>query len=312
MSSNYAIDPELARDLSSLPRLGGHDLHEMRQQILGALSLLPTSEPDGVSITHRDVPGLDGEPPVPVIVYRPHRETGRACVLDVHGGGFTMGTAAMNQAANLRIASRLGVTVVSVDYRLAPEHPYPAALNDCDAALHWVQAGAYDSLTGSVTVALHGFSAGAGLCAALSLRTRDRGGPDIAFQYLGSPVLDDRLDSPSMRRFTDTPMWDRHMASASWTSYLGGTDSPYAVPARAEDLSNLPPTYVSVMTFDPLRDEGIAYVQRLLEDRVPTELHLFPGTFHGSNLLHRAAISRRETAERMDVLRHALFPSSAR
>jgi acetyl esterase/lipase len=150
------------------------------------------------------------------------------------------------------------------------------------------------------------------LCAALALLARDRGGPAIAFQYLGVPEIDDRLETPSMRAFVDTPLWNRPLAELSWDRYLGagvrGTENVpvYAAPARATDLGNLPPAYISAMEFDPLRDEGIAYAQALLAAGVTVELHLFPGTFHGSRMVQQATLTRRETAEATAVLARAL------
>jgi len=182
------------------------------------------------------------------------------------------------------------------------------------ACLRW-----YTTLTCSAStparVVIHGLSAGAGLCAALALLARDRGGggPAIAFQYLDSPEIDDRLDTGSMRAFTDTPVWNRPSSELSWDSYLGpdvrGTEqvSPYAAAARATDLAGLPPAYIAVSAFDPLRDEGIGYAQALLAAGVPVELHLFPGTFHGSGLMIRhPRVSRRQRAERRAVLARVL------
>jgi acetyl esterase len=218
----------------------------------------------------------------------------------------------MGDAQNLRLARELGVVVVTVDYRLAPEHPYPAPLEDCYAGLVWTAKNADALGIDPDRIAIHGASAGGGLCAGLALLARDRGGPAITFQYLGVPELDDHLDTPSMRRFVDTPLWNRPRAVISWDSYLGagkpgGPDVPiYAAPARATDLTGLPPAYVSVMEFDPLRDEGIAYAQALLQAGVSVELHAFPGTFHGSALVEQAAVSRREADEALVVLRRAL------
>ena len=140
---------------------------------------------------------------------------------------------------------------------------------------------------------------------------RDRGGPAICFQYLGIPELDDRLETPSMQQFHDTPMWSRPQAELSWAWYLGdahGRDdvSPYAAPARATDVAGLPPAYISTMEFDPLRDEGINYALKLLAAGVSVELHSFPGTFHGSGIATGAAVTRREGVERFTVLRRAL------
>jgi len=126
---------------------------------------------------------------------------------------------------------------------------------------------------------------------------------------LGIPELDDRLETPSMKRFTDTPLWNRPNAVQSWKAYLGdagGEVSPYAAPARAEDLAGLPPTFVSTMEFDPLRDEGIQYALRLLEHGVAVELHQYPGTFHGSSLVGNAGVSKRANRDMMDALSRAL------
>jgi acetyl esterase/lipase len=202
--------------------------------------------------------------------------------------------------------------VISVDYRLAPENPYPAPLDDCYAGLVWAAENADRLAVDADNIAIHGISAGGGLCAALALLARDRGGPAIVFQYLGVPEVDDRLGTVSMQRFTDTPLWNLPSAQNSWDCYLGagvrGSDgvSPYAAPARATDLSGLPPAYISAMQFDPLRDEDIAYAQALLAAGVTVELHLFPGTFHGSMLAAHAAVSKREAAEALAVLGRAL------
>jgi acetyl esterase/lipase len=202
--------------------------------------------------------------------------------------------------------------VVAVDYRLAPEHPFPAPLEDSYAGLVWTAKNADALGIDPDRIAIHGISAGGGLCAGLALLARDRGEPAIAFQYLGVPEVDDRLDTPSMRAFADTPIWNLPRAEVSWDAYLGAGKrgrpdvSPYAAPARATDLAGLPPAYVSVMEFDPLRDEGIAYATALLHAGVSVELHLFPGTFHGSSLVEDAAVSRREYDETLLALRRGL------
>jgi acetyl esterase/lipase len=212
----------------------------------------------------------------------------------------------------VEFARELGVVVVAVDYRLAPETPFPGPLEDVYAGLLWVAKHADELGIDPQRIAVHGVSAGGGLCAALSLLARDRGGPHIAFQFLAVPEVDDRLATVSMNAYVDTPVWNRPAAVLSWDSYLGagvpGSDSvsPYAAPARATDLTGLPPAYVSVMQFDPLRDEGIAYALALLAAGVTTELHLFPGTFHGSAMAAHTEISQRELAEELAVLRKAL------
>ena len=201
--------------------------------------------------------------------------------------------------------------MVTLDYRLAPEHPYPAGLHDCYSALAYLAIHADELGVDPARIALNGTSAGGGLGAATALLARDRGGPALCFQMLHIPELDDRLETPSMQAFVDTPLWNRPLAVQSWRYYLSGLaegeDVPaYAAPARATDLSGLPPAYISTAEQDPLRDEGIIYALRLLQAGVSVELHQFPGTFHGSALVASATISRRAQRESVTVLRRAL------
>jgi acetyl esterase/lipase len=308
----YAIDPELAAVVEMLPAAGLDDLPAARASFAAMMASMPQPDTTGLQVEDRLVPGPDGAPDVPVRIYRPDRQSAPAAVYEVHGGGFIMGSPQISHARNVALARDLGVVVVSVDYRLAPETPFPGPLEDVYAGLVWTAKHADELGIDPQRIAISGSSAGGGLCAGLALLARDRGGPHIAFQFLGVPEIDDRLSTPSMTAFTDTPIWNRPNAIISWDAYLGagvpGTDgvSPYAAPARATDLAGLPPAYVSVMHFDPLRDEGIAYALGLLAAGVTVELHLFPGTFHGSGLAQHAAISQREGAEMTAVLRQAL------
>jgi acetyl esterase/lipase len=309
----YPIDPELAAAVAMMPTVHMTDIATARTQIVETFAAA-YGEPDRTGVQIRDelVPGPQGAPDVRLRIFTPDRTTAPAAIYDVHGGGFIIGSIDIFDGQNARLARELGVVVVTVDYRLAPEHPYPAPLEDCYAGLVWTAENAGALGVDPARIAVHGESAGGGLCAALALLARDRGGPRIAFQYLGVPELDDRLDTPSMQAFTDTPIWNLPNAILSWDSYLGpgtrGTpDVPaYAAPARATDLAGLPPAYVSVMEFDPLRDEGIAYAQALMQAGVSVELHAFPGTFHGSAIVEQAAVSRREAEESLVVLRRGL------
>lgn len=316
-NNSYNFDPELAAGLEFLPE-GGLDLTNPEQTRAAFLDMIGQMnaglDKSGITMEDRNIPGPDGAPDVAIRIYTPQGlSTTVPCIVHIHGGGFVVGNLDSELGSCLTLCRALGVVIVSVDYRLSPETPYPGGLEDCYAALQWVHDNSGSLSIDPTRVAVLGMSAGGGLSAATSLLARDRGGPPICFQYLGIPEIDDRLTTPSMQAFVDTPMWNRPNAETSWDAYLGehytrGADNvPYlAAPARAEDLTDLPPAYVSTMEFDPLRDEGIEYALRLLQAGVATELHSFAGTFHGSSLFTHAQVSQREAQEQLAVLRRAL------
>lgn len=309
-----SYDPELAPLLPLLPTVQDFSSVERIQAIRSAplVALAPPADRDDVIKQDRLVPATEKTPPVPVRVYQPKATASgpRGCVLEIHGGGFLFGSIAMMDAWCQKLSAELPAVVVSVEYRLAPEHPFPAGIEDCYAALCWAARNARELGFDPARLAIAGQSAGGGLAAGTALLARDRGFPALAFQLLEIPELDDRLETPSMLAFEDTPLWNRPNAVWSWKHYLGpgheGAPSPYAAPARAAQLSGLPPAYVSTMEFDPLRDEGILYALRLLQAGVSVELHSFPGTFHGSSLLPGAAVSQRGAREATEALRRAL------
>lgn len=206
-----------------------------------------------------------------------------------------------------RIAQSTGAVVVSVGYRCAPENPYPAAFDDAYRALMWVSAHASELGIDAQHIAVGGHAAGANLAAAIALRARDEGGPAIAFQLLNQPALDDRQRSWSARSFTDTVFMTRAKVAASWRHYLGGVPaSAYAAPARATDLSGLPPAYIATAEFDPNRDDALDFGIRLLQAGVSVELHQWAGTFHGSQAILGAAVSQRQLAEISGALRRGV------
>jgi acetyl esterase/lipase len=305
------LDAELAAALPTLPDLHIHDLPvaraRMRELAAGA-ERLPRVD---VIVADHEVPGLDGNL-VPVRVCTPPKVSGpHAALLLLHGGGFVMGDLETATAQAMELCSKVDAVVVAVDYRLAPEHPYPAALHDCEAVLRWIASEDNGLGVDAARIGVYGMSAGGGLAAALTLLIRDRGGAPPCFQLLDAPEVDDRLDTTSMRTFGDTPLWNHTDAVLSWQHYLKdvvGAVPVYAAPARAEDFSGLPPAYVSVYENDPLRDEGLAYASSLLNAGVSVELHLFPGTFHRSAIIAGAAVSRRQAAETVDALTRGLNP----
>ncbi|TDD59845.1 alpha/beta hydrolase [Actinomadura darangshiensis] len=314
---SYAYDPELAPWVAMIPRLTITDIEQTRRSESAMFADMPKYKAP-VPVESRDVivPGPQDAPGVPVRIFAPAgREGDLPGLVYIHGGGFVLGSVDLYVEDATAIAAEVGAVVVSVEYRLAPEHPFPAGLEDCYAALTWTAANAADLGIDPARLAVGGESAGGGLSAGVALLARDRGGPSLCFQLLGIPELDDRLDTPSMRAYHDTPIWNRPNAELSWDYYLGegvrGTAgvSPYAAPARAGDLSGLPPAYVTTCEFDPLRDEGLTYAQRLIQAGVPAEVHHYPGTFHGSSMIADAAVSKRMNTDRLAALRRTLHPA---
>lgn len=242
---------------------------------------------------------------IAVRLYRPagQRAPGPA-VLWIHGGGYVIGHPGMDHRVCVGLTRRLGATVAAVDYRLAPEHPYPAPLEDCYAALRWL-AGL--PAVDPSRVAIAGASAGGGLAAALALLARDRGELTPAAQVLVYPMLDDRsahradLDHPRHR------LWDRGSNRFGWSAYLGDADPQQAVPARCDDLAGLPPAWVGVGTFDLFYEEDLAYAERLRAAGVPCELEVVPGAFHGFDAIApRARVSREFFDSQCAMLQRAL------
>ncbi|MFR9803170.1 alpha/beta hydrolase [Pseudonocardia sp. RS010] len=305
----YRFDPELAPWIAMMPTFDITDPVAARAELAEQVRQGPPYAPSQpLAIVDRTVPAPRGAPDVAVRIYTPERRPATLPgLLFLHGGGFVVGGLDGEDGRAQEIAAGADVVVVSVEYRLAPEHPFPAGLEDCYLALCWFSSHAAELGVDPRRIGVGGGSAGAGLAAAAALFARDRGGPALRMQYLSVPELDDRLDSHSMTLYTDTPIWNRPNAELSWRYYLDGQEpSPYAAPARAADLRGLPATYVEVCEFDPLRDEGIAYAQRLSQAGVPVELHLYPGTFHGSSLVTEAAVSRRMASDSRTAIRRLL------
>ncbi|WP_406284335.1 alpha/beta hydrolase [Embleya sp. NBC_00896] len=296
----HRIDPELLAVLPYLPTVDIADPAAFRAAQRARTQ--PVQRPDGILVEDRVVAA-----DVPVRIYTP-KDADRPLGVLVwfHGGGFVFGDVDSSDGSCVATAIEVGCVVVSVEYRLAPEHPFPAGFEDAWAALRWVADNAASFGADPARIAVGGVSAGGGLAAALCLRARAEGGPAIVYQLLDTAVLDDRLDTPSMREFDATPLWNRPQAALSWQYYLAGAEpTAYAAPARAEDVSNLPPAYITANELDPLRDEAIEYATRLIRAGVRVELHHRPGTFHGSNAIPAADVSRRAAADMRRALRAA-------
>ncbi|MFE2978420.1 alpha/beta hydrolase [Streptomyces sp. NPDC059258] len=309
------LDPEMAAALAAEPLsptvLDGLD-HEGLAAVRAARANADFPPPAAeVLVTDHRLPGPD---PVRVRVYRPRAADPRPlpCLVWIHGGGMVLGKPEADDARVSRYVLEAGCAVVSVDYRLAPEHPHPGPVEDCYRALRWTAEQAVALGIDPERLAVGGISAGGGLAAATALLARDRGGPRLAFQLLLCPMLDDRNTTGSSREFTEAVTWPRANNLYGWAALLGpsagGDDvSPYAAPARATDLSGLPPAYVDVGELEVFRDECAQYALRLIAAGVSTEFHLWPGAFHGfDGTLPHLTLPRRAAAEQIAVLRRAL------
>ncbi|MFF7811061.1 alpha/beta hydrolase [Streptomyces sp. NPDC007945] len=298
------MDPELEAFIPFLSLMDMSDPVAGRKEFAARAAAAPAPDTSGMGVEDHTVTRPAG-PGVPVRVYRPRGA--RGAIVWLHGGGGVFGDLDTEHPWAARIAGLSGAVVVSVGYRLAPEDPFPAALEDAYAVLVWVAGRAEALGADPARIAIGGHSAGANLAAAAALRARDEQGPAIRFQLLNQPGLDDRQDTWSARNFTDTPWFNSGARAAAWRHYLGDRPAtPYAAPARAADLSGLPPAYIATAEFCPNRDEGVAYALRLMQAGVSVELHQWPGTFHGSQAILSAEVSQRQNAELGEVLRRAL------
>ena len=317
MSKIARMDPELAAPLAAFPPLvlTSETLPLIRagsKEMAAALHETLPKFPD-VLTEDRAVPGPEGAPDVPVRVYRPG-EAGSPlpALLWIHGGGYVLGDVEGDDLNVKQMTRAVGCVIVSVEYRLAPETPFPGPLEDCYAALKWLHGHAEELGLDPARLASGGASAGGGLAAGLGLLARDRGEVPLCFQLLIYPMIDDRNILGAEQAGSDTHIWSRASNRFGWTSYLGrepgGEVMPYyAAPARAEDLAGLPPTFINVGDLDLFLDEDIEYAQRLLRVGVPTELHVYPGAYHGFNgLAPTAGVSRRANEDIARALRHAL------
>lgn len=296
------MDPELEAFVPLIPQVDMTDPVTARKIYAELAASKPAADTSDIEIEDRTVPA---GPDVPVRIYRPRQAQG--AVVWLHGGGWMMGNLDTEHTWASRLAEGSGAMVISVGYRLAPEQPFPAALDDVYAVLCWTAEHAAELGIDPERIAVGGHSAGGNLAAAACLRARDEQGPPICFQLLNEAALDDRQETWSARNFTDTPWATRDTVAMNWRHYLGATPaSPYAAPARATDLSGLPPAYVAAAEFCPNRDEDIEYALRLLRAGVSVELRQWAGTFHGSQAILSAAVSQRQIAELGDALRRAL------
>ncbi len=312
MNGKDLLDPTIAAMLAALPEfvVSLDNLDVVRRVGLDA-----TFEPSNqVHVEDHDVEprGASGLA-VAVRVHRPIGIDGPLpCIYAIHGGGYLFGTFASDDARFDRWCVRHRCVGVSVEYRLAPETPYPGPLEDCYEGLRWTTDHAGELGIDPHRIGVLGTSAGGGLAAGLALLVRDRGELSLAFQLLECPMIDDRQITPSSR-LDDLAVWSRSSNELGWRSYLGplhGTDDvpAYAAPARATDLSGLPPTFINVGGADGFRDESIDYALRLGQAGVPTELHVYPGAPHGVQMFASSDLARRWNRHENEWVARVLHP----
>lgn len=315
MSPRDLIDPEMRGPLDQLLEAlpGGFnaipDIVQRRATLAQLLTATKAPPNPNVTFSDRAVPGPDGAPDITVRIYRPLSASGTLPgIYYIHGGGMILGNVEGEDWAASTICEQVNAVVVSVEYRLAPEHPHPAPVQDCYAGLTWMAGNAAELGIDSARLAIYGASAGGGLTIATAMMARDRGYPAVRFQMPIYPMIDDRNETPSSYEIADVGVWDRAGNIEAWQWYLGdGKADDYAAPARAENLAGLPPAFLDVGTVDLFRDEDIAFASRLMQAGVPTELHVSPGAYHAAETLApEAALSRRIWERRLDALRRAL------
>ncbi len=310
------FDPEVAPVLriinELMPPMGPDTLEQMRAGIPGFEP--PDNETlsrDGAFLVEeRTVPGPAGAPDVALLICRPASATSPTpAIFHTHGGGMVVGDNRTGLDDQLNLAQSIGAAVVSVEYRLAPEAPHPAPVEDCYAGLVWTARHADELTIDPDRIVIAGASAGGGLAAAVALLARDRGGPALFGQMLLCPMLDDRNDTPSAIQMAGLGVWNQADNAFGWDALLGAaraTDavSPYAAPARATDLSGLPPAFIDVGSAETFRDEDVTYASRIWQAGGRAELHVWPGGFHGFDIMAPdAAVSQDARAARHVWLR---------
>jgi len=317
--TRHLLDPELAA-VEQLPviSLTQETLVAVRtaraQQMEALMSSWPAF-PD-IDVSERYVSAGGGAPDVRVLVYRPKAADGVLPVLLwMHGGGYVGGSASWEGFLINPMVSAIGCCIVSVDYRLAPETPFPGPIDDCYAVLKWLHDDASALRIDPERIAIGGISAGGGLAASLGLLARDRGEVHVKFQALLQPMLDDRHATADYEHpFAGEYLWRKEYNHFGWSALLGhepGIEgvSPYASASRAESLEGSPPTFINVGAIDLFVEENIEYARRLIRDGVPTELHVYPGACHAfQGVAPGSALAKANDRDVISALRRALVP----
>ena len=315
MSTIEHVDPELRDALAFLPQvpLTAETLVGYRADLQASLNAASIPDLPDIATAEIHVESAFGAKPIRVLTYRPVRsDDALPAFVHTHAGGFVMGSPEMKDVENRIFASELNCAIYSVDYRLAPEAPYPAALEDIYSVFVWLHANAGQLGLDPARIGIKGESGGGGCAAAAALYARDRAGPKFAFQQLIYPMIDDRSAvQKDLHPYVGEFFWTQANNYFAWRSLLGGEPgspgvSPYAAAARAADVSGLPPTYMSVGGLDLFLEENLTYANRLSRAGVPVELHLYPGAYHGFYRTANARVTRQAEHDTREALRRFL------
>ena len=301
MDTRHLVDREIAPIIDLFPRvdLDAAPIAQIRAKAAETYAILP---PPVIAPEKLFVPSIHGGPDIMVFLYRPAMtRAGSGAILHIHGGGMVLGSVEQMQAGPAALAAAAGVPVVSVEYRLAPEHPFPAPQEDCHSALSWL-AGQADALGfDAKRIVVAGESAGGGLAAALAIMARDLGGPGLAGQLLTYPMLDHRTGGdacPYKNPMTGEFIWTRASNRFGWRALQGDYRADdercgWFSPSLAGDLTGLPPAYIATGSLDLFFDENLDYARRLVAAGVPVDLHSYAGAIHAFNAIPDAALSQR-------------------
>ncbi len=308
-------DQQIEQFAKNIPFVDTSDVFKARRQINKineTLSQYANERParDSVQEIDLQIPSKFDGHTIKIRLYKPNNAPNNSPVyLNFHGGGFILGSLDSDHARTLAISHQCNIIGVTVDYRLAPEHPYPSSLQDCYSALLWLSDEASNLDIDSTKIIVGGPSAGGNLASAVCLFSRDNNGPSILYQILNYPVLDETTSTVSMKNSNDTYIITKQNVIDMWQYYLGcPTDEVeyYAAPFRAHDVSNLPPAYIMTCEHDPLRDEGIIYALNLMNSGVPVELRNYPGTVHGFDYIIPSNISNSAIKHEISIIKNVL------
>lgn len=305
MTSKHLVGPQLLEALEAIPsfEVTADTLNNIRPQI--AEARVPASPASETTVEEQFIPGTDATS-VRVLIYAPKIPSHTSGLLWFHGGGMVMASPDANEALCRYLVQKAGCVVVAVDYRLAPEHPYPTGLEDCYAALRWMHAAADELGFPRERIAVAGESGGGSLAAGLALLARDRGELSLSAQFLQYPMLDDRTGTtsePDPMPYAGEFVWTKASNHFAWSAVLGqapgGPDVPiYAAPGRARNLTGLPPTSIFIGDLDLFIGENIRYARTLIQGGVPTDIHVYPAAYHGFiSFAQEADVSKRAFQE---------------